>query len=177
VVRVPGYRSTVPGFDSRHYQIFWEVVGLERGPFSLVSTIEKPLGRNSWGSGLESWGDLLRWPRDTFHPQRMALSEQTSGGRSVDIRVVRSRTQATFMKMVVRASDLIPHTPTIRFAFDMQRIRQSALMGNQQGCESSSIEQVTVNLVLQTAGVLRVGRKCKLLYRTQHYGNPSKQFT
>jgi hypothetical protein len=27
------------GFDSRHYQIFWEVVGLERGSLSLVSTI------------------------------------------------------------------------------------------------------------------------------------------
>jgi hypothetical protein len=24
------------GFDFRHYQIFWEVVGLERGPLSLV---------------------------------------------------------------------------------------------------------------------------------------------
>jgi hypothetical protein len=28
------------GFDSRRYQIFWEVVGLERGPLSLVSTIK-----------------------------------------------------------------------------------------------------------------------------------------
>jgi hypothetical protein len=26
-----------PGFDSRRYQIFWEAVGLERGPLSLVS--------------------------------------------------------------------------------------------------------------------------------------------
>jgi hypothetical protein len=37
VVRVPGYRSRGPGFDSRRYQIFWEVVGLEWGPLSLVS--------------------------------------------------------------------------------------------------------------------------------------------
>jgi hypothetical protein len=36
VVRVPGYRSRGPGFDSRCYQIFLEVVGLERGPLSLV---------------------------------------------------------------------------------------------------------------------------------------------
>jgi hypothetical protein len=29
-VRVPDYTSRCPGFDSRRYQIFWEVVGLER---------------------------------------------------------------------------------------------------------------------------------------------------
>jgi hypothetical protein len=33
------------GFDSRPYQIFWEVIDLERGPFSLVSTIEELLER------------------------------------------------------------------------------------------------------------------------------------
>jgi hypothetical protein len=32
-------------FDSLRYQIFWEVVGLERGPLSLVSTIEELLDR------------------------------------------------------------------------------------------------------------------------------------
>jgi hypothetical protein len=32
-----------PGFDSRHYQK--KVVGLERGPLSLVSTIEELLDR------------------------------------------------------------------------------------------------------------------------------------
>jgi hypothetical protein len=31
------------GFDSHRYHIFWEVVGLERGPLSLVRTIEKLL--------------------------------------------------------------------------------------------------------------------------------------
>jgi hypothetical protein len=41
VVRVPGYRSSGPGFDSRRYQIFWEVVGLERGPLSLVRITEE----------------------------------------------------------------------------------------------------------------------------------------
>jgi len=30
-------------FDSRRYQIFWVVVGLERGPLSLVSSIEELL--------------------------------------------------------------------------------------------------------------------------------------
>jgi hypothetical protein len=41
VVRVPGYRCRSPGFDSRHYQIFWDVMGLERGPLSLVRIIEE----------------------------------------------------------------------------------------------------------------------------------------
>jgi hypothetical protein len=40
VVRVPGYRSIDPGFYSRRYQIFWEVVRLERGPLRLVRLIE-----------------------------------------------------------------------------------------------------------------------------------------
>jgi hypothetical protein len=43
VARVPGYRSRGPGFDFRRYQIFWEVVGLERGPLSLVRIIEELL--------------------------------------------------------------------------------------------------------------------------------------
>jgi hypothetical protein len=33
------------GFDSRHYQIFWEVVGLELGSLTLVSTVEELLER------------------------------------------------------------------------------------------------------------------------------------
>jgi hypothetical protein len=54
VVRVPGYRSRGPGFDSRLYQIFWEVVGLERGPLSLVRIIEELLEWKNSGSGLEN---------------------------------------------------------------------------------------------------------------------------
>jgi hypothetical protein len=45
VVRVPGYGSKTPGFDSRRYQIFWEVVGLERGPLNLVRITEELLER------------------------------------------------------------------------------------------------------------------------------------
>jgi hypothetical protein len=55
-------------FDSRRYQIFWEVVGMERGPLSLVSTIEELLGRKSSGSGLKirEYGrrDPSHWLRD-----------------------------------------------------------------------------------------------------------------
>jgi hypothetical protein len=43
VVRVPGYRSRGLGLDSRRYQFFWEVVGLERGPLGLVSITEELL--------------------------------------------------------------------------------------------------------------------------------------
>jgi hypothetical protein len=42
------------GFDSRCYQIFWEVVGLERGPLSLMSTTEELPERKSSVSGLKS---------------------------------------------------------------------------------------------------------------------------
>jgi hypothetical protein len=42
------------GLDFRHYHILWEVVGLERGPLSLVGKIEELLGRKCSGSGLES---------------------------------------------------------------------------------------------------------------------------
>jgi hypothetical protein len=84
------------GFYSRRYQISWEVVGLERGPLSLVSTTEELLWRKSSGSGLESQEydrrDQSRWPRGTFHPQKLTLISLTSGCRSVGI--VRSRTQA-----------------------------------------------------------------------------------
>jgi hypothetical protein len=97
VVRVPGYRSRGPGFDFRRYQIFWEVVGLERGPLSIVSIIAQLRGRNNSGSGLENReygrGDPLRWPRDTLYPQKVGITSPTSGGRSVGI--VRLRTKAT----------------------------------------------------------------------------------
>jgi hypothetical protein len=41
-------------FDSWHYHIFWEVVGLERDPLSLVSTVQELLERKSSGSSLEN---------------------------------------------------------------------------------------------------------------------------
>jgi hypothetical protein len=53
VVRVPGYRSRDPGFDSQRYRIFWEVVGLEWCPLRLVRIIEELLEWKSTGSGLE----------------------------------------------------------------------------------------------------------------------------
>jgi hypothetical protein len=67
---------------------------LERGPLSLVSTIEELDGRNSSDSGLENReygrGDPLRWQRDTLYLQTLALTSPTSGDLSV-----RLRTKAT----------------------------------------------------------------------------------
>jgi hypothetical protein len=42
------------GFRSRSCQIFWEVVGLERGPLSLLSTNVELFERKSSGSGLKN---------------------------------------------------------------------------------------------------------------------------
>jgi hypothetical protein len=70
VAGVLGYISRGPS-SIRHYQIFWEVVGLERGPLNLMSTTEELLGRNSSGLYLENprkrlWGSVALTTR---HPR------------------------------------------------------------------------------------------------------------
>jgi hypothetical protein len=84
-VRVSGYRFRCPGFDYRRYQMFWEVLGLERGPLSLVSTTEELLERNSSGSGLENQdygrGDPLRWSRDSLYQLKLVLTSPAGCGR------------------------------------------------------------------------------------------------
>jgi hypothetical protein len=54
----------------RCYQISREVVGLERGPLSLVITIEELLGRKSSGSGVENrdYGSAGSAALTTRHP-------------------------------------------------------------------------------------------------------------
>jgi hypothetical protein len=100
VVRVLGYRfggpGSIPGttsFSGKKKRK--KVVGLERGPLSLVSTTEELLDKKSSGSCLENreFGrrDPSRWPRGTLYPQKLATTSARSGGRSVGI--VRSRTQ------------------------------------------------------------------------------------
>jgi hypothetical protein len=53
-------------------------VGLERGPLSLMSTIEELLGRKNSGSGLEirEYGrrDPSRWSRDTLCTQNVSTN-------------------------------------------------------------------------------------------------------
>ena len=105
VVRVSGYRYRGPGFDPRRYQIFWVVVGLERGQLSLV--------RSNWGATWikKSSSSRFRKQRLTavgnrcanhvtpLYPQKLAPTSPTGGGRSVGM--VRSRTRATEFSLVL----------------------------------------------------------------------------
>jgi hypothetical protein len=66
---------------------FREVVGLERGPLSLVSIFEELLERKNSGSGLENpdYGRRGSAALTTRHlyPQKLALTSPISGDRSV----------------------------------------------------------------------------------------------
>jgi hypothetical protein len=57
---------------------FLEIMGLEQGPLSLVSTIEELLERNISGSSLErreyGHGDPLHWPCDSLYLQKLTLT-------------------------------------------------------------------------------------------------------
>ena len=102
VVRVSGYRYRGPGFDPQCYQIF-VVVGLERGPLSLVRSIEELLEWKSSGSRsrkqrLTAVGTRCADHVRPLYPQKLALTSPTGGGRSVGI--VRVRTKATEFSLV-----------------------------------------------------------------------------
>jgi hypothetical protein len=99
------HRSRDTGFDSRRYQIFWEIVGLERGPLSLVRITDELLEWKNSGSGSRKFeingrGDPLHWPRDTLSSQKMALNSPTCSGRSVGM--VCLRTKATEFSLVIK---------------------------------------------------------------------------
>jgi hypothetical protein len=71
---------------------FWEVVGLKRGPLSLVSTIEELLQRKISGFGQENreYGrrDPSRWSRSTFYPQKVGTNfadKRRSLGRYISL--------------------------------------------------------------------------------------------
>jgi hypothetical protein len=94
-----------PGFDSLRYQIFWEVAGLARGPFRLMTTTEELLGRKSSGFGLElrEYGrrDPSLWPRGTLYPQMLILTSPTSGGRSAGIGPLRTQVTEFFFRFFI----------------------------------------------------------------------------
>jgi hypothetical protein len=99
VVRVLGYRSGGPGSIPSTTKKK-KVVGLERGPLSLVSTTEEILERKSSGSGLENqeYGhrDPLRWPCGTLYLKKLAIASLTSGSRSISIVCSRTQTMEFF---------------------------------------------------------------------------------
>jgi hypothetical protein len=85
------------GFDSHRYQIFRELVGLERDPLILVSTTEELLEIKSSGFGLED-REYRHTDPSANHVTpsiqlKLALTSPTSGGPSIG--AVLSRTQAT----------------------------------------------------------------------------------
>jgi hypothetical protein len=94
------------------------VVGLERGPLSLVRIIEEllesivvaPVQKTE----TKGRGNSLRWPRDNLYLLTLALTSPTSGGRSVGI--VRWRLKAPefvcFLFVPFKAPLLDPYTLT-----------------------------------------------------------------
>jgi hypothetical protein len=74
-------------------------VGLERGPLSLVSTIEELLGRKSLENREFGRRDPLCCLRNTIYPKKLALTSPTSSDRSVGR--VRSRTKATELLLLL----------------------------------------------------------------------------
>jgi hypothetical protein len=79
VVRVPCYRSRDPGFDFRRYQIFWEVVGLERGPLSLVGITKKGFEWKVTAPGLEVRVPGYRYRDPGFHSRRYQIVWEVVG--------------------------------------------------------------------------------------------------
>jgi hypothetical protein len=69
-----------PGSIPGATRFFWEAPGLERGPLSLVGTIEGLLGRKNKEYGRR---DPSSWPRGTLYPQKLALTSLTSEGQSL----------------------------------------------------------------------------------------------
>jgi hypothetical protein len=75
-----------------HYQTFWEVMGLERGPLSLVTTIEELFRRNNSCSGLENW----QYGRKGQHDTPLSAEVGTIfPDKRRSLGIVRSRTQTT----------------------------------------------------------------------------------
>jgi hypothetical protein len=111
VLRVPGYRTRAPGSIPGATRFFWEVVGLEQGPLSLVNTTEEILWLKSSRSGLENQEycrrDSSRWPRSSLYPQTLALTSPTSGGRSVGIVGLRTHAHFTTQRSKARTERIV----------------------------------------------------------------------
>jgi len=103
VVRVSGYRYRGPGIDSRRYQIFWVVVGLERSQLNLVRSIEELLGWKTRGSRsrkqrLKAVGPvaLTRW-HPSICKSRYELQWQAAASLSIEFACGRRLRSLVFM--------------------------------------------------------------------------------
>jgi hypothetical protein len=106
------------------YQIFWEVVGLERGPLSLVSTAEELLDRKVaapvYKTETTAIGIRHADHGAHFYPQKLALTSRTSGGRSVGIvKLFSSELEVYYMYISVfvtqTAGIYLPHNSLSHF--------------------------------------------------------------
>jgi hypothetical protein len=97
------------GFDSRHYQIFWEVVDPERGSLSLVGTIKELLGRNSSGLGLEirEYGRRGSSTLTMRHPLSANVGTYFADKRRHSVGIFRSRTKATEFVLALQLGCII----------------------------------------------------------------------
>jgi hypothetical protein len=104
VVRFLAHRSRGLGSISGATRFFWEVLGLERGPLSLISTSEELLGRKNSDPCLENRKYGSRYPsrssHGTLYPQTLALISSRSGGVSVGIVSSRSLAEDLFLYFV-----------------------------------------------------------------------------
>jgi hypothetical protein len=90
MVKVPSYRSKDPGFDSRRYPIFLEVVGLGWDPLSIVRITEELLEWKSSGSGFRKSRLTAVGIRCADHAapsirKKLELTLPTSGDCSIGI--------------------------------------------------------------------------------------------
>jgi hypothetical protein len=104
VVRVPGYKSRDPGFDSRGYNIFWEVVGLERSPLNLMRITGELLewktsGSVSRKSRLTFVGIVALTTRHSLFGTNFANTRRSLG------RLVRLRTRATEFSFITSTTN------------------------------------------------------------------------
>jgi hypothetical protein len=120
LVRVLGYRSGGPG--SIPGTIRKKVVGLERGPLSLVSTTEELLGRKVAAPVLKTENTAVEIRHADhvapFIHKKLAITSPTSGSRSVGI--VRSRSQT--MEFSFSTPYIPPHVTVTTLLRNMQTL-------------------------------------------------------
>jgi hypothetical protein len=96
------------GFDYRRFLIFWEVMGLERCPLCLVSTIEELLEWESSGSGIETENTDVVFNLADHEAQKLALTSQTFSGVSFFIVLLRPRATEFFYKTLSGRTHILP---------------------------------------------------------------------